>query len=80
MKFRIVEIKESLCRPRYKPQYKTFIFWNNISDTFFARSIFNKIEFLKLNPNCVNTMLKAENIIEDYKKIFKRFGIIRNNT
>jgi hypothetical protein len=68
MKFRIIEIKNPHCRPMFKPQYKQFVFWNNISDTFFARSIFNNTTFLKWDSRCVDTEVEANTVIKEFKE------------
>ena len=68
MKFRILEIKRAHQKKLYRPQYKTFLFWHDISDTDWADTIMCKWEFNDWHPNCLDTMHGAEQCIADYKK------------
>ena len=65
MKFRIVEEKQSFWWTIFIPQYKDFIFWNDISDTKFARTFYCTVEFKK--NNYVWSMKEADKVISDYE-------------
>lgn len=66
MKIRILEIKEEFSAVKFKPQYKTFLFWKDIGDTSFAESIF--CSYKLNNDNTIYSKSKAEKILSDFKK------------
>lgn len=68
MKFRILEVKEPFTVLIFKPQYKNdgwFSTWNNIGNTKFADSIFNKV--LCVNHEYTYRKYDAEKSIEEFK-------------
>ena len=67
MKFRIVEIKDSHCRPLFKPQRKQWLFWRNISNTHFAETIFMKTKLEYRFGECTDSISKAQQVIDEYK-------------
>lgn len=71
MKFRVLEIKEGSSRIRFRPQYKSFLFWKNISEHYFAKTVYNHTEFLDWDCSSVLYINEAKAIIDEFKFYLK---------
>lgn len=72
MKYRIVKSKSPHMKPRFKPQYKSFIFWENLSENEYTKTIFNS---LKWDGKYLNTKEDCIKAIEEHQ----RFSISKSS-
>jgi hypothetical protein len=83
MKFRIVEIKRKYERNFFRPEYKSFLFWNKIADTKWTDTIFCDYKFNSWRYGCLDSKSEAEKCITDFKKWLNQtdeYDVIHNCT
>lgn len=68
MKYRIKEIKDDIYRPFFYPQYKSCLFWHNIGDHPFVRSVFNRNDDLTEDKQYVYTIQEARTAIDQFER------------
>lgn len=68
MKFRIIEVKRKYQKPFFRPEYKSFLFWNKVSDSEWVGTIFCHYKFSNWENGCLESKSEAENCIRDFIK------------